>query len=439
MKAFTEKILHYIVLFVVTALALTVMWRLSAKSQLAQETQEPDLRPLATVALPKAPVAVEPLQVEMCEITSTFAGKIQPWETYQIGFEVAGRVLSLGENAAGKPLDEGDRVEEGQILAMLDDRALRALRSEAAARMEQAKSDLQRAEQVRRSNPSAVSDSELQSLVTDLAMARAQYDIAAKSLEDATLHSPATGTISQRLINPGEMVGTNQVAFEVIENDEVLLVVDVPESQIRTLRLRKRIVEKNREISTSDPEGRVFRAYVQLEGKDTFGKSWPKIEGEVFRVPEVADDRTSLFPVEIRLPNEDRLLQPGMVATADVVSDRIPGYAIPEAAVLFRAGDAHVFTLEKERAEMELLYWDIGSAILHRARRIDLQNWVDQGSHVVVPAEEVDLNSVVVRGHYRLADGQLTRIVNTESVPQHNIGGRTNPSRIDVAVERKIP
>ncbi len=418
MKALTERILHYTILIVVTIFSAIVMWKLSAKSQLAESHAELGARPLSTIAVPKAPVAVTPLEVETCEIYSTYAGKIQPWETYQVGFEVSGRVLQLGENAIGQPLDEGDRVTKGQVLALMDDRVFSARKEEAAARVAQAESDLERAQQVRQSSPSALSAAELQRLVTEVALAKSQLQVAVKNLEDATLRSPVNATISKRMIKAGESVGGNQLVFELVQNDKVLLVVDVPESQIRELETRQREVAECQKNASQqeDAESCVFRARVHLEGTDSFGSSWPELSGEVYRIPEVADTRTGLFPVEIKLTNEDRHLRPGMVATADVVTVRVPGYSIPEAAVLFRAHRAYLFSVEQERAEMELLYWNLGSAKVYRARQIELPQWVEQGPRIVVPAEAVELENAIVRGQFRLSDGQLVRIVDSPSI-----------------------
>ena len=410
MKALTEKILHYAMLIVVTLAALWVMWQLSAKRHLAEQQEKTPLRKLPAVAASKALVEIEPLQVQMCELYSTYAGKIRAWETYQVGFEVPGRVVSLGTNPSGEPLDEGDRVTAGQVLATLDQRVFRAQKSEAAARVEQTTSDVQRAERVRQTNPTALSESELQRLLTDQALARAQYDVAVKNLEDATLRSPVDATISRRIVKSGESVGAHQIVFELVENENVLLVVDVPESRIRELEERVRVVQSNN--SLAEGEDQVFRAHVQLEGRDRFGHAWPPMMGEVYHIAEVSDPRTGLFEVEVQLPNADRLLRPGMVATADLVTDRIAGYLIPEQAVIYRGHRAHLFTVERETAEMEILYWDVGPTDLYRARRVDLQQWVDLGAHIVVPAADVELSSVVVRGHFRLADSQAVRVKN---------------------------
>jgi len=438
MKALTEKIIHYLVLILVTFAAASVMWKLSSKRQQARLHKGLQVRPLPAVAAPKAPVVVEPLQVQMCEITSTYAGKIRSWETYQVGFEVTGRLLQLGENQAGRPLDVGDQVQQGQVLAVLDDRVFRAQKSEAAAQVEQATSDLHRAEQVRETSPSALSESELQSLVTNLALAQAQYEVAVKNLEDATLKSPVTATISERLRKPGESVGPNQVVFELVENDNVLLVLDVPESRIRDLETRLRAVEKNRTATSDnvDPEDRAFLAHVRLEGRDRFGKPWPPLTGEVHRIAEVADPRTGLFEVEVRLSNTDRLLRPGMVATADLVTARIPGYMVPESAVLFRGRSAYLFSVKQEPVDMEMLYWNLGPTHVYRAHRVDLRHWVDQGPYIVVPASEAPLEAVIVRGHFRLADSQLIRIAGSlQPSPDAAVQQTTTTQRIDVAAE----
>ena len=436
MKALTEKILHYLALVFVTLFAVWVMWKMTAREAENHLQVKNPVRPLPPVSAPKAPVAIESLQLEMCEITSKYAGKIQPWETYQIGCEVPGRVASLGSNQAGNPLDEGDRVEAGQVLALLDDRVYRARKSEAAARVEQATADLRRGQQVRDSNPSALSESELQALVTDLALARAQLEVATKNLDDATLKSPVNATVSKRMVKAGESVGAHQIVFALVENDDVLLVVDVPESQIRELEHRMREVEFNQQASGEqlEQEDLEFRAHVYLEGRDRFGNALPPLDGTVYRIAEVADPRTGLFPLEIRLSNESRMLRPGMVATADVIVARVQGYEVPESSVIFRHRSAHLFTVVTEPARMEVLYWDVGPTQLHRARKVELTQWIDQGEYVVVPADVADLDSVVVRGHLRLADTQLVRVVRPEETSPGEPPHRTPVlEKVDVA------
>ncbi|MAT69873.1 MAG: hypothetical protein CMJ58_10150 [Planctomycetaceae bacterium] len=419
MKRFTEKLVHYGVLIALTAFAVGVMVWLSAKGQGDAAAAKAQVRPLAESAAPKALVTVQPLEEKLCEVTETYAGLIRPWESYSVGFEVGGRVLKLGTNAAGGPLDDGDRVEAGQVLAVLDDRVFRAQRSEAMARLEQTTAELQRWQRAREQNPGAVSETALQTAVTDLALARAQVERATKSLEDATLRSPVAATISRRLVNEGESVAPNQVLFELLENDEVLLVISVPESRVRELQLRQQQVRRARQQAQPTSAGggdapgdddAVFRAHVTLEGRDQFGRPWPPVEGEVYRIAEAADPNTTLFAVEVRLDNRQRLLRSGMVGTARLVVDRVRGYEIPASAVLYRSDKAYIFTIDSHRAPLEMLYWSLGETDVHRARRVSLPHWSNQGTKVVVPASDVQLENVITRGQYRLADGQPVRL-----------------------------
>ncbi|MCA9238460.1 MAG: efflux RND transporter periplasmic adaptor subunit, partial [Planctomycetales bacterium] len=321
------------------------------------------------------------------------------------------------QNAAGRPLDDGDRVEAGQVLAVLDDRVFRAQRSEAMARVEQTTTELERWQRARAQNAGSVSETVLQQAVTNLALAQAQFETASKNLEDATLRSPVAATISRRLIHPGESVAPNQIVFELLQNDDVLLVVSVPESRVRELQRRQREVEQlRRETSLTaaeddaPPEVAVFRAHVKLEGRDQFGRAWPAIDGEVFRIAEAANPQTTLFDVEVQLDNRQRLLRPGMVGTARLVVDRVLGYEIPASAVLYRGNRAFVFTVDSRPAPLELLYWSLGEAPVYHARRVELSHWSDQGDVVVAPASDVVLDNVITRGQYRLADGQPVRL-----------------------------
>ena len=441
MKALTEKILHYAVLIGVTIFAISVLAFLLTKNDVDSNVAEVSPRKLTPVVAVKSLVEIEPIQVQMCELYSTFSGKIRAWETYQIAFEVPGRVKSCGSNDLGQHLDVGDDVSKGQVLAVLDDRVYRAQVAEAQARLAQAISDVKRAQEARASAFSAVTDAEMSSLETSQALAQAQYEVAVKNLEDATVRSPVDATVSKRMVKAGESVTAHQMVFELVERGDVLLVVDVPEYRIRELEIRMREVLQNRAQRVQNPSlpEETFRAHVRLEGRDRFGNPWPPLLGEVYQIGEVADPRTGLFEVEVRVPNEKGLLRPGMVATADLVTNRIAGYQIPQEAVIYRGSKAHLFTVEPEQAEMEMLYWNLGQTQLSRARRVDLQRWADQGPHVIIPANEADLNSVVVRGQLRLADSQVVRIKNPPQPSPGETQQTESAERVDVSLGRSQP
>jgi len=269
--------------------------------------------------LPPSPVSVKELHLESIEITYSRAGTIQPLRRFSLGFEEAGRVAELGKTAEGKTLDEGDLVLPGRLLARLDDQVLSARVAEAGARLteaearqKQASLDLGRADRIRQRGSRAITDDQYQDYVTQVAVADAQVAVAEaqltsaeKNLDNTRLKTPepelevlrlpvrpagqvpeARMVLSRRMINVGESVSPQQVVMELLRIDHVLLVVGVPEASVGSIAVGQ-------------------RAHVELLARDRFRRKRPRLEGRVYRVAEAADDTTSLFEVEILLPNPE--------------------------------------------------------------------------------------------------------------------------------------
>lgn len=429
MKQLAQGLLHYGVLIAVTVVAVMVMYWASGRAHTNGNTSnghadgQAIVAAVSTAARPKPLVDTQHLAVESCEIASKFTGKLRPWETFSLAFEVPGRVVKLGTSDQNKSLDDGDMVEPGQLLAKMDDRTYRARKSEAVAQLEQAETDMNRIRALRERNIGAVTETDYQAQLTEVALARAQHEVALKNLEDTQLVSPVVATISRRMVNAGESVQANQMAFELVQVDDLLLVVDVPESQIYELQARQQEVRKaqgnksqeNGRNKSSDAKDQIFRAHVTLEGRDRFGKRLPTIDAEVYQIAQVADALTGLFEVEIRVPNPDHSLRAGMVATARIVSARIDAYRIPETAVIFRNREAYLFAIDTESQPQSVMFWDIGSVLLRKSRRVSLTRWLDQGSWIIVPADAHEFDEIVIRGQQRLADGQFVRVLTEEA------------------------
>ncbi|MBX7167760.1 MAG: efflux RND transporter periplasmic adaptor subunit [Pirellulales bacterium] len=322
-------------------------------------------------AVPRAPVVVMDAALEKIELIDAYHGMVRPFERFVLAFEVAGRLEALGENADGKPLDEGDAVQVGQMLAQLDRRIFNARLKEAKTRLEQAQYDIRRAENIRKANPEVISDTEYQDWVTKLQLAEAQFDMTEKNVLDATLLAPATGVLSKRMINPGELVNMHQTVFEIIQVDRVLLVLGVPESRIAPVRVGQKV-------------------HVSILARDRFGEDWPEMQGQVYRVAEAADDRSGLFEVEVLLDNPQGRIRPGHVAEGRIVIDEVEGYRLPVDAAVVRDGQTIIFSVD-----------DAGHA---QAYEIGAAREQD-GSLIVRELPEAHRH-VVVRGQHRLVAGR---------------------------------
>ena len=362
-------------LLIVAGFALIILMTLGI-GVLGWGASEADEEP--EVQIPPSPVAVEKIELEPIEIIRSYSGMIRPMERFALGFEIAGRVKALGVNREGEPLDEGDRVGSGDLLAQLDDRVLLARLKEAKAQQEQAQADLNRVQLLEGQQPGTISQSEFQERVTASVLAQAQFDMAEKSLEDARLVWPAEvpGVISRRLVNPGESVNPQETVFEVIQVDEVLLVVGVPEAEVIEIHAQQRV-------------------HVELFARDRFRQRRPRLEGGVYRVGEAADDTTGLFEVEIKLPNPDGRLKPGLIALGRIVIDSVEGFRVSVTSAVFRQGETFLFTVGDDG----------------KAHRFVLDHYIEQGPDLILSQLPPAHRTVVVRGQHRLVEDRPLEVV----------------------------
>jgi RND family efflux transporter MFP subunit len=344
--------------------------------------------PKAATATEKAtyrvPVNVVEARPEGVEVIQTYSGMFRPFERYVLGFEAAGRLEAFGAGPGGRPLDEGDPVSAGQVLAKLDDRVLRAHLKEASARLEQAQANLRRGQEAKDRFGKVVTETELQDLATQLALAEAQRDMAEKNLRDATLVSPANAVVSRRPAHAGESINSHQTVFELVEVDRLLLMAGVPESRVRDIEPGQAV---HLELMAGDDR-----------------KHARRLEGEVYRISQTADDRTGLFEVEIVVPNADRSLRPGLVATARIVVDRFEGFRLPIAAAVFRDGQTLLYAVEPAADQSTAS----GGGVAHPWRP---ERWIEQGPDLLLPELPPRYRTVVIRGQHRLVDGSPVQIV----------------------------
>jgi len=419
----TERVGRLLGLMIVTAVALTVAITVTAGSW---GRSAPNGDGETKSVIPKTPVSVMEVAREEIEITDTYSGMIRPWERFSLGFEVAGRVVALGTNAEGEPLDDGDLISAGQELARLDDRvarsrleegqaqldAARAQVRDAKAKLEKAQSDMRRSEQLRQvggpESSQAITEKQYRADVAQLSVAEAQAALAEaqltmaearlptlkKNVDDTSLLSPVSGVISRRLVNVGESVNPHQVIMEIIQVDEVLLVVGVPEAFVN-------------EIQVGQP------VHVELLARDRFRRERQRADGRVHLVAEAADRTTGLFEVEILLPNPQQRWKPGHIALAHIVIDRVQGYRIPTTCAVFREQGGYLFSVEKEGRAVH----QVGES--GTARRVELTDWIEQGNDLILSDLPPERRAVVKRGQHRLVDGREVRLVRPDD------GGQT--------------
>lgn len=168
------------------------------------------------------------------------------------------------------------------------------------------------------------------SLKASLQDRRASHELAQKKLADAVIKAPVAGSISERLVQPGEFIR---------ENTPVATIV-----QMSPLKLKTAIQEKH--ASLIKP-GQAVEFDVEAFLNRTF-------KGTIAYVSPAVDQATRTFAVEALVDNADRQLKPGFFAKGVVltrVDDSV--LAVPEDAISTLAGVSTVYVIDNGKARQQ--------------------------------------------------------------------------------------
>jgi HlyD family secretion protein len=151
-------------------------------------------------------------------ITISATGTVEPEEVVDVGAQVAGKIDYFGKDKDGNTIDYGSVVEEGTVLAQIDnslyaaDVALATAQlQEANAKLYQAERDWTRAQKLGPSEALAESSydaykSTFDTAKASVAFSQATLDRAKRNLDYCTIKSPVKGVIIDRRVNIGQTV-----------------------------------------------------------------------------------------------------------------------------------------------------------------------------------------------------------------------------------------
>jgi len=168
------------------------------------------------------------------QLVQTFTVELQEAsaEHERTGSVRARRLVRLHNREEGRieelPFFEGDRVQQDELLAKIDDSLLSAELAKADALARQAHIDLDRIEGLVRKN--AASADELERARTDLDVALAERRILETRIDHTRITAPFDGVIAERLVEPGDMAAKNTHLLTLI--DPTALVIETPVSEL---------------------------------------------------------------------------------------------------------------------------------------------------------------------------------------------------------------
>lgn len=218
-------------------------------------------------------------------------------------------------------VEEGQRVEKGQLLAQLDDDATRNKLAQADATLKKALAAYDKAEKglALKITPRADYDRDKYDLETQKAVvAGAQLDVSY-----TRILAPISGVIAKRSIKVGNLVQTNQNLFQIVDLDPLEAVLNVPERDLDTLK-----------------PGQSVQIKVDALG----GKSFT---GAIARIAPVVDAASGTFRATCQFRDESGALKPGMFGRIEVAYDqRHDALVVPRTALVEEDGESSVFIIE---------------------------------------------------------------------------------------------
>lgn len=327
----------------------------------------------------------------------TLTAEFEPFQEVDVMAKVSGYIREI-------KVDIGDRVREGQLLAVLeipemkDDLARAAASIEGAqADLAAARDDLQRAESaheaahlsygrvldVSKKEPGLVPQQEVDEVHSRDLVAEAQI-LAAKShvtsceqrirvaqAEQARLKTmtqyqaiaaPFAGVVTQRYANTGALIqaGTSSQAMPVVrvsQNGLLRLALPVPESSVPQVHLGETVDVRVPALHRTFP-------------------------GRVARFADKVDEATRTMKTEVDIPNPNLMLVPGMYAEVDLVTEqRRDALAVPVEAVDVVSGAARVMAIT-ESGSIRVVSVVTG---IETARQIEIRNGdLSDGDRVVI-------------------------------------------------------
>jgi HlyD family secretion protein len=276
------------------------------------------------------------------------AGVIEPITVVDVKSKASGEILE-------RPVQNGDLVEAGTLMVKVDERVPKNTLAQAEsaldvarARLENAQSQLTRMTKLYAT--AAVPEADREKTELDVANARAEVvrsEVAVENariaMDDTIVRAPITGTIIQLSVERGQVISSP--TSDVGGGTLLLRMADLSEVQVRAL-----VDETDIGKVTAGAQASVtVAAYPNRK----FSGRVEKIEPQA-----TSQQNVTMFPVLVRLTNEEALLKPGMNAEITLgIAERRGVLAVPAAAL--RTTDdvdaaASVLGLDLEAVQQQL-------------------------------------------------------------------------------------
>jgi RND family efflux transporter MFP subunit len=304
------------------------------------------------------------VKAEQIRSGPAISGTLQPEQNATVRAEVGGTVLQAA-------VEQGTRVDKGQLLARIDDAALRETELSARAAVTTAqnsvdlnKRQMERNEALLKAGAIAERDVEItrnqySAAEAQLANAKAQLANAQKQLGKSTIEAPFAGIVSARTVSAGDVVQPGAALYTIVNPSTMRLEASVPADQLSAVRFGIPV-----DFTVSGYPTRQFT-------------------GHITNINPVADPATRQVRIIVSLPNANGVLVGGLFADGHVASEVRSAPVLPIAAVDERGLRPFVMRIKDgvvQKSEVELGIRDAAT------ETVEIRNGVQPGDTILLGA-----------------------------------------------------
>lgn len=310
-------------------------------------------------------VPVRTATVERRELADTLllTGTLRPQAQIEVVAEVSARLMRVVK-------DEGNRVQQGDLLAVLDETDYRLSHERAKAALAVAEANRAHAVAERDRADSllktgGITDKDhlaaqvgLQVAEAALAQARAETAIAAQQHARAEVRAPFSGRVAKRHADAGTMLASGSPLFTLVDDARLEFRANVPSADYGKVKVGDAV-----DVSV-----------------DALGDR--KVKGTVARVTPLIEERTRSFEVVVQIPGGDGLVG-GLFARAAVRIGKVADALVVPPSALQRDGadpsSAQTFVIVAGKAERKTV-----SVGVETADAVQVTNGLQDGQQVVL-------------------------------------------------------
>lgn len=328
------------------------------------------------------PVKVFRVAANAAAHRTLYAGEIRPRFETTLSFRVAGKITA-------RPVEIGDTVQKGQLLAKLDAsdfqlavQALQAQIKSAVAERDFAKEDLTRYRELLVQKVISPPDFDRhQTLYTNaqerVAALEAQLKQTLNQQQYTELTADRTGVVTALLVEKGQVIAAGQPVVKLAQLDEKEIHFDIPEQRIAQIKPEQQVA-----VTLWSDDKHPFKAKIR-------------------EISAAADSISRTYRIKATLLEGQETARLGMTATVWLAEDKTEQIAVPLSAV---------FTTQDQPAQQKV--WIVDEA-KQQVKAVPVQMGVALADELTTVSGLKAGQLIVSAGVQRLKEGQSVRYLDS--------------------------